>query len=344
MAGLAAAAQARARGASVIVHEKLTEPGGSMRLSSGVIWRHRRLEDFLADCPGGDPELQRILFERLDGDLDWLESRGAPVVARETGNPRTAGRRFDPEGLTAALARAAGSIRTSDPLLELPERAPVVLATGGFPASRDLLARWVTPEASHLMIRAAPGGTGDGMALGLAAGARLTDGMAEIYGRNMPAPPARVAPGDYVRLAQLYGRAAVITNERGERHVARTWSEIDVVQWTAVQPRARAWMRVESAALAEAVGPRTIREMVEAARVAGAPVSEDGSATVVETVAGVTTTIGGLAVDRAARAAPAVHAAGGDVGGIATGGYASGLAGALVLGRIAADAALGLAP
>ena len=39
-------------------------------------------------------------------------------------------------------------------------------------------------------------------------------------------------------------------------------------------------------------------------------------------------------------AAPGVYAAGGDVGGIANGGYASGLAAALVLGRVAARSAL----
>ena len=42
----------------------------------------------------------------------------------------------------------------------------------------------------------------------------------------------------------------------------------------------------------------------------------------------------------AARVAPGVWAAGGDVGGIATGGYASGLAAGLVLGRIAGASAL----
>ena len=60
----------------------------------------------------------------------------------------------------------------------------------------------------------------------------------------------------------------------------------------------------------------------------------------VEVVAGITTTLGGLAVDDHARAAPGVYAAGNDVGGIATGGYSSGLAAALVLGRVAAARAL----
>jgi succinate dehydrogenase/fumarate reductase flavoprotein subunit len=49
-------------------------------------------------------------------------------------------------------------------------------------------------------------------------------------------------------------------------------------------------------------------------------------------------------VDEHARAAPDVFACGADAGGIATGGYASGLAAALVFGRIAARAALGETP
>src|SRR3954465_10248734 len=108
MAGLVAAADARSRGAPVLVVEKGDRPGGSMRLSSGVVWRHRDFERFRAECPGGDERLQRALFERLDGALAWLEELGAPVVRRETGNPATTGVRFDPEGLTDALVRAAG--------------------------------------------------------------------------------------------------------------------------------------------------------------------------------------------------------------------------------------------
>ena len=78
--------------------EKGTRAGGSMLLSSGVIWRYRTFEEFRAQCPGGDERLQRLVFDRLDEGLEWLESLGAPVVARETGNPLTTGVRFDPEG------------------------------------------------------------------------------------------------------------------------------------------------------------------------------------------------------------------------------------------------------
>jgi succinate dehydrogenase/fumarate reductase flavoprotein subunit len=343
MAGLVAAAEARRLGARAVVFEKLDRPGGSMRLSSGVIWRHRDFDRFRAECPGGDPELQRLVFERLDGELSWLESLGAPVVERETGNELTSGVRFDPAGLTAALASGC-ELRLSEPLHEPPADAPLVLATGGFAASRELLREHVTPEAEHVLVRAAPGSTGDGLRVGLAAGAATGDGLGDVYARAMPAPPARVDPSEFVALSQLYARHAEVTNERGERFETATWSEVDTATWMARQPRARAWFRVPEPALGERVRERSVGEMVAAAEAAGAPVRREPGSVTVETVAGVTTTLGGLAIDGQARAAEGVFACGADAGGIATGGYASGLAAALVFGRIAARAALGESP
>ena len=342
MGGLAAAAQGAALGAEVEVREKGDRAGGSMLLSSGVLWRHREFDRFREECPGGDPDLQRIVWESLDADLAWLESLGAEPLARDTGNPLTSGARFDTAELTAALAAAVGGrIRFGDPLEELPAGPPMVLATGGFQGDRDLLRRHVTPFGAEVMLRANPWSAGDGLRIGLASGAELSAGLDEFYGRNMPAPPARVGEDDYVALAQLYATHATVRNSRGERYEPATWSEIDVVQWTARQPAARAWYEVADADMDRKVRERTVGEMVEAARQAGAPVERRARSTVVEVVAGVTTTLGGLRIDSGARAAPDVWACGADVGGIATGGYASGLAAALVFGRIAARAALG---
>jgi len=122
MAGLVAAARLRELGREVVVREKGTRIGGSMLLSSCVVWRHREWEDFRRECPGGDERLQRVVWERLDDAIAWLESRGAPVVWHETGNPLTVGKRFDPKGVVEALAgrrRAAGRRlrrRRDDPL------------------------------------------------------------------------------------------------------------------------------------------------------------------------------------------------------------------------------------
>jgi succinate dehydrogenase/fumarate reductase flavoprotein subunit len=354
MAGLAAAAEARRLGAHPLVVEKLARPGGSMRLSSGVIWRHRDFDRFRDECAEGDERLQRLLFDRLDSDLEWLASLGAPVVERDTGNPLTTGARFDPEGLTAALLDAAGGragngsaggVELDDPVGDLPAGdIPLILATGGFAASRDLLRAHVSPEADHAFLRAAPGSTGDGLRIGLEAGGRTSAGLDQVYARAMPAPPAQIGERDLVALSQLYARHATVTNGRGERYEPRTWSEIDVAQWQLRQPRARAWFTVESGRLIERVRERTVADMVDAAEEAGAPVRRGDDDVTVETVAGVTTTLGGLAIDEHAQVTRGIFACGADVGGIATGGYASGLAAALVFGRIAARAALGESP
>ena len=339
MAGLAAAARARELGADVLVLEKGDRLGGSMYLSSCVVWRYRDFERFREECAGGDPELQRVVWEGLDDALAWLEGLGAPVATRETGNSLTSGIRFDPEGLTEALARRAGGVRLGQPLTELPDGVPVVLATGGFQGNADLVREHITPEAGSLVLRANPWSTGDGLRLARAAGATESGGLAEFYGRNLAAA-RRIAPEDFVPLAQVYARHARVENLDGEVYEARTWSEIDVVQWTARQPGARARYIVPDDALAEPVRERTVGEVIEAARAAGAPVERRDGRLAVDVVAGITTTLGGIAIDPRGRAADGLWVAGADAGGISAGGWSSALASALVFGKIAAEDAL----
>jgi len=143
MAGLSAAARVRELGATPLVHEKGTRPGGSMLLSSCVIWRFRKWDDFRGDCPTGDERLQRVVWERLDDAITWLESIGAPVLAHETGNPRTTGKRFDPRGLTETLVRAAGDVRLGESAAE-----PTILATGGFQGNAELVSEHIRPARS----------------------------------------------------------------------------------------------------------------------------------------------------------------------------------------------------
>ena len=310
-----------------------------MLLSSGFVWRHDDFERFRAECPDGDPALQRVIFDRFDDAVRWLESLGAPVLTRETGNPLTRGVQFDTRALTDALVRAAGEVRLREPLRELPRDVPVVLATGGFQGDRELVRLHVTPEADHLLLRANPWSTGDGLRLGLAAGGTTSAGMDEFYGRNMPAPPARVVESDFVSLSQLYARHAAVS-AGDETFETRTWSEVDVVQWTARREQARAWYRVPNERLSERVRDRTVADMIAAAETAGAPVERSEEAVTVGVRAGITTTVGGLAIDSRCRVADGVLAAGADAGGVMAGGYSSGLAAALVLGMVAAEEAL----
>jgi succinate dehydrogenase/fumarate reductase flavoprotein subunit len=347
MAGLVAAARLRELGIDTTVLEKGDRPGGSMLLSSGVVWRHRSLEAFREECPGGDPLLQEAIVERLDDHLDWLESLGAPVLDRETGNPLTTGRRFDPRGLTETLVRRVGDMRLGERIERLGAE-PVVLATGGFGAT---LARRLS-----LALRASPWSEGEGLFLARKRGAAVSSGMDEFYGRALPAPPARVDEVDYVRLAQVYGRYALVLDDVGKRIDSDdvAWHENDLVQEIARRPGGRAWYLVGEETLDVQLGRTTVGAQVEAAGAAGGTVLSpadlpfrvpSGYRHAVHVAAAVTHTIGGLVIDRDARVLGengavigGLYAAGVDAGGIAAGGYASGLAAALVFGLAAAEA------
>jgi fumarate reductase flavoprotein subunit len=317
MAGLVAAVRLRELGHEPRVLEKGTRAGGSMLLSSCVVWRHLEWERFRAECPGGDEPLQRLIWERLDGALGWLESLGAEPVWRDTENPLTTGRRYDPHALTRLLAEAAGNVELETPLTEDAE-PPLLLATGGFPAR---LAR-----ERGLLLRANAWSEGNGLDLAVARGASTTAGLGEFYGRVMPAPPARIREEDFVPLAQLYGREARVFTD----------------DWREITPPEVAWHEND---LAQLIGPRgwyvmeETNDRIEAARTAGATVVGRDDGIAVHVAAAVTHTIGGLHVDTEGRVTgvDGLWAAGVDAGGVATGGYASGLAQALVLGLAAAE-------
>jgi hypothetical protein len=326
MAGLVCAARARELGLAPRLIEKGTRAGGSMLLSSCVVWRHREWEDFRAECPGGDPELQRLIWERLDDALEWLSSLGAEPVWQDTENPLTTGKRFDPRALTKLLAR---DVELETPL---PARVepPLVLATGGF-AKR-------LAEERGLLLRANPWSDGAGLDFATARGAELTSGLDEFYGRALPAPPARIREEDFVPLAQLYGRWARVYTDDGHdiTPASVSWSENDLAQ----RIGARAWYVLDDEGLEHA------QERVDAARAAGGTVVDPcelpfdtpaASRVAVHVAAAVTHTLGGIEIDSRGRTLDGIYVAGVDAGGVATGGYASGLAQALVLGLVAAE-------
>ena len=309
-----------------------------MLLSSGVIWRHRTFELFRAECPGGDPALQQVIVEQLDRAIEWLESLGAPVLEDETGNPRTIGKRFDTRGLTDALLRRAGQVSLRHALGPGPGTWPegtLVLATGGFHVrlARDL----------GLPIRGNPWSEGDGLDLALSRGGETAGDLGEFYGRAMPAGMP-IDEAEFVPLSQLYGQFAEVVSEDGTHRFDGevSWSETNLVQVIARWPGGRAWYRVPESRLHERVRERTVADMIEQAGAAGAVVREEPPFTSVLVQASVTQTLGGVLVDGRSRVVGAenLFAAGADAGGIATGGYSSGLAAALVFGRIAAEEAL----
>jgi fumarate reductase flavoprotein subunit len=327
MAGLVAAARARELGAEPVVLEKGNRPGGSMLLSSCVIWRYKSFEDFRRECPDGDEQLQRAVFDGFDEALEWLVSLGPEVVWDDTLNPRTTGKRFEPKSLTEALLSAAGGVRLNEPLSQDAE-LPLVLATGGFAV------RYARERG--LLVRCNPWREGEGLDFARARGAGLSGDLEEFYGRAMPAPPARIAEADYVRLSQLWEGKPRVTNEEGEEFFPGppAWHESDLAQAIARQPGGTAWFIVSD----EHLHDSRVEGIVEA----GGTVVHEFGELCLHVAAAVTHTQGGIRVDEQASVvgADGLFAAGADVGGVSTGGYSSGLAAALVLGRLAAESAL----
>ena len=164
---------------------------------------------------------------------------------------------------------------------------------------------------------------------------------------------------EFVSAAQLYARHALVLDDEGRDLGAAAWHESDLVQRL---PGGRAWYVVDARALRQPCAsarwptwsrPRGRREarcraaeelpfaLPESPKLAERPF------VAVRVYAAVTHTIGGLRIDDRARVLdadgrpiPGLLAAGADAGGIFTGGYGSGLAAALVFGRIAAETAL----
>ena len=299
LAGLVASLRATELGARVTLLEKGDRLGGSLVYSSGYVWSYRDLPTFRQEAPGGDVTLQSLILKRLEPALGWLEDHGVSALTRDTDNPLTFGARFDPKRTVAALAEliaASGGrilLGTALSSLELgpggrvegvrvsaggeqqAERADaVILASGGFAGNPELVRRHIIQGKGRMRLRAHPWSTGEGFLAALEAGALASAGLDEFYGRNLPAPPARFAPEEFVEVSQLYGRYAVAINRNGGRYAdeAADWSETALTRATARQPDLTAWYVVDGVALRERVRDRTVAGMIATARRAGGAV------------------------------------------------------------------------
>ena len=235
-----------------------------MLLSSGVAWRHRSLEDFRAECPDGDPALQELVWSRLDDGLVWLQSLGAPVVARETGNPRTVGVRFDPPGLTRVWSKG-GWARGSGRQGTIPARHGARRScVGRRPCHRRLRRSLSRTTAAW---RSAPrrGRTAAGSRSRGAAGRRCPQARESSTAARCPrrlrsgasrtssAPPSCTAAGR---------SSSTTTADRCSKGTP-AWHENDLAQALGRVPSA--WLVVDDADLGHQVRERTVADLVAVA-------------------------------------------------------------------------------
>ncbi len=299
MSGLCAALAAAERGARVLVLEKGTRFGGSMFLSNGIVWSFERAADVRARLGEGDTALQDLVVEQLPAGLDWLVSHGVQLQPLERYFGYGIGRPASGPQMTAALGEAirarGGTLVSGAGVQQLlardgsvtgalafgPEGAieatagAVILATGGFQGNAELLARYVTPHARALYLRANPWSTGDGLLAAQQAGAALTPALDAFYGHALSAPPARFGADRFQEMSHKYGPMAVALNLEGRRFADESaGSGEETLNIALARQRDATAAYVFDADTAERpydAGPLA-RVIVERARQAGAPV------------------------------------------------------------------------
>lgn len=251
LAGLAATERLAARGLRVALVEKRDRLGGSSAMSGGwfalsgtAVQRRAGVDDsdelFVADMVEtgrgfADESLLRRLVERQEHAAATIDRAGAWTDELKVSAGMTVARAHlvRIRDLLAFLERAAVSagagILTSHPaegLLidgarvhgirsargDLFARAGVVLASGGFSRSRELLDLFV-PDQAAAMPYGGVGSTGDGLRMAWMLGAGLADigHVAGTYGQH-----AETTDDEHELLTANY-LGAILVNTRGER-------------------------------------------------------------------------------------------------------------------------------
>lgn len=264
MAGMTAAARVASEGRSVLVVEKGAEIGGSTVLSGGKLWTAKSMELFEQETPGGDPALRRAVFDMFDEAVAWLRSTGVAVADVSYHLHYGKGYDFDVVGYIdhcrRAVEHAGGMVirgASADRLIvesgrvagavvidrdgETIVRAPwTLLATGGFAGNPQLLECFVHRRAVAALARSNPNSTGDGLRLGLAAGAALSPFMKGFYGHVIQSPVHVWGPREFRAYTQGGSIKGIMINRNGIRFCDESLGDHQNAQRILEQPDARA--------------------------------------------------------------------------------------------------------
>jgi succinate dehydrogenase/fumarate reductase flavoprotein subunit len=263
MAGMSAAARASSDGASVVLVEKGPAIGGSA-MYAGFIWTAPTIEVMREVNPDADPVLSAQVVEHYDEAVDWVRSLGVHVADPVTVLGYGRGSQTDMANYLLAcdrLVRERGEVLTGWRVerLLLEDGAVVgaeirdgsgeqrvirarstLLATGGFGGDPGLRAELIHPLARDLPLRANPNSVGDGLRLGLSAGAGFGPPGAGFYGHLIPSKVAYNNPYEFTDLTFYHSEHGVLLNLEGKRFCDETVGDHLSTLYVLEQPEARA--------------------------------------------------------------------------------------------------------
>ncbi|GKZ27730.1 hypothetical protein AbraCBS73388_005460, partial [Aspergillus brasiliensis] len=268
-------------GCKVLLVEKQTHLGGSSNYSAGMFWAPKDIQSLRAWIPNGDPVLQRSLLEDYLPCVQWFRQNGVSVSNRFDGM-MTIGRGFpisipslhDLQKERIKTASTGSDIFLDTVIVKLIQETPgvpgsrvtgavirrnfgsseakyyqvnamaVVLATGGFQGSHDLVATYLGPGMDNIFVRSNRGSAGDGNNLARSVGAGLSQGLSTYYGHLMAAPlrQENVDPKDFLPLAQYQSKHCILINDAGRRFVDETLGDEIVNQHLAKQDNRRGFL------------------------------------------------------------------------------------------------------
>jgi succinate dehydrogenase/fumarate reductase flavoprotein subunit len=268
MAGMTAAASAAHRGLKVGVIEKGSGLGGSAILSGGCLWtvEHAGILDEIS--PLSERNQRHAVVENYARALAWVESTGVDARPMPMGAFHLAatGKLFDVakyialceayvtsaggfvvvdtrvDRLIRDQGRVAGAlVNGKDSVIEV--RADwTLLATGGFQGDPLLRKQYIGHGAESMLLRANPNSVGDGLRLGIAAGAGLSAHMDGYYGHTIATPRNRpFTERDFLPLSQFFlATHSVVLDGAGRRFIDESRGYYEISQAVCRLPTPRA--------------------------------------------------------------------------------------------------------
>ncbi|WAX58351.1 FAD-binding protein [Jatrophihabitans cynanchi] len=300
MAGLTAAARASAAGCQVALVEKAQHTGGSAAMSGGVLWQPASRDLLRAVDPSGEAELVDVFFDRFPEALAWVRATGVEVGDRTGVLGYGVGQIIDIIGYLRACERqvrssggwvvtgasvdrlvldgdaVTGAVVTDRDGTYVVEAKSVLLATGGFQGDPGRRRQYLGSAAETMLLRSNPVSAGDGLRLGLAAGAATSEHMNGFYGHLMISPLSALHEADFVRLSQWYCTHSIVVNLQGERITDESRGYALCAQAAIAQPEPRVAVlfdeRVRSTLAVGSTGVQgleVVDRLAEAQRVGG---------------------------------------------------------------------------